>query len=76
MGCWEAILDDILEMVLRKLRTQDVAAVRAVCRAWRAKTDYLLNSMHLQKPQYIPIMVTRFQVGHFHHEFNKPATCL
>ena len=61
MAEWDMVLDDIMEEVLQRLNPQDMARIRSVSSAWRAKTDSLLTTLHLRHAQYIPEATARFQ---------------
>lgn len=61
MAEWDTVLDDIMEVVLERLNPQDMARVRTVSSAWRAKTDSLLTTLQLRHAQYIGEATVRFQ---------------
>jgi hypothetical protein len=61
MAEWDGVLDDILGLVLEKVKPQDVASMRSVSRAWRAKADSLLYTLQLKHSQYIPELPHRFK---------------
>ncbi|CAL8467754.1 g7292 [Coccomyxa elongata] len=72
MGEWDTVLDDIMEVVLERLNPQDMARMRSVSSAWRAKTDSLLTTLQLRHAQYIPEAtgITHLDVCFYaHHSF-------